>query len=101
MEDVYDICWCPDSQCLVAGSIDNQAIIWNVSTKERLRTLDGHNHYVQGVAWDPLNQYICTQSSDRTCRIYTTEEKTKKRSQVPVCMCVGLAFESSVSVHRS
>lgn len=24
-----------------------------------------HTHYVQGVAWDPLGQYVATQSSDR------------------------------------
>lgn len=24
-----------------------------------------HTHYVQGVAWDPLGQFIATQSSDR------------------------------------
>jgi chromatin assembly factor 1 subunit B len=24
-----------------------------------------HANYVQGVAWDPLEQYIATQSSDR------------------------------------
>ena len=29
-----------------------------------------HLHYVQGVAWDPLNEYIATQSSDRSMHIY-------------------------------
>jgi chromatin assembly factor 1 subunit B len=29
-----------------------------------------HTHYVQGVAWDPLNEYIATQSSDRSMHIY-------------------------------
>lgn len=29
-----------------------------------------HSHYVQGVAWDPLNEYIATQSSDRSMHIY-------------------------------
>jgi chromatin assembly factor 1 subunit B len=29
-----------------------------------------HTHYVQGVAWDPLGQYIATQSSDRSMAIY-------------------------------
>lgn len=24
-----------------------------------------HSHNVQGVSWDPLNEYIATQSSDR------------------------------------
>lgn len=34
-----------------------------------------HNHYVQGVAWDPLNEYIATQSSDRSMHIYGISTK--------------------------
>ena len=32
--------------------------------------LAGHNHYVQGVTWDPLNTFVVSQSGDRTCRVY-------------------------------
>lgn len=31
MEDVYDICWSPDSCQLLSGSVDNTAILWDVS----------------------------------------------------------------------
>lgn len=34
-----------------------------------------HNHYVQGVAWDPMNEYIATQSSDRSMHIYKISTK--------------------------
>lgn len=34
-----------------------------------------HSHYVQGVAWDPLNEYIATQSSDRSMHIYRISTK--------------------------
>ena len=34
-----------------------------------------HLHYVQGVAWDPLNEYIATQSSDRSMHIYRIATK--------------------------
>lgn len=30
-----------------------------------IHVLADHKHYVQGVAWDPLSNYIATQSSDR------------------------------------
>ena len=30
LEDVYDLCWSPDSAHLVSGSVDNTAIIWDV-----------------------------------------------------------------------
>lgn len=32
--------------------------------------LENHQHYVQGVAWDPLGHYVVSQSNDRTCRLY-------------------------------
>lgn len=35
-----------------------------------VRQIAEHNHYVQGVTWDPLNEYIATQSSDRSVHVY-------------------------------
>lgn len=43
-----------------------------------IQQIKDHNHYVQGVAWDPLGEYIATQSSDRTCRIYHISKNKKK-----------------------
>src|SRR5271154_5358585 len=40
-----------------------------------IRQIAEHQHYVQGVAWDPLNEYIATQSSDRSVHIYTLKTK--------------------------
>ena len=30
LEDVYDLCWSPDSTHLISGSVDTTAIIWDV-----------------------------------------------------------------------
>ena len=40
-----------------------------------VRQIAEHNHYVQGVAWDPLNEFLATQSSDRACHIYSLKTK--------------------------
>ena len=40
-----------------------------------IRQIAEHSHYVQGVAWDPLNEYVATQSSDRSVHIYTLKTK--------------------------
>lgn len=40
-----------------------------------VRQIAEHNHYVQGVAWDPLNEYVATQSSDRSVHIYLLKSK--------------------------
>ena len=40
-----------------------------------VRQIAEHNHYVQGVAWDPVNEYVATQSSDRSVHIYSLRTK--------------------------
>lgn len=40
-----------------------------------VRQIAEHSHYVQGVAWDPLDDYIATQSSDRSVHIYSLKTK--------------------------
>lgn len=40
-----------------------------------IRQIAEHSHYVQGVAWDPWNEYIATQSSDRSVHIYSLKTK--------------------------
>ena len=42
------------------------ALIYNISD---------HSHFVQGVAWDPLGEYIATQSSDRYVNVYSYQFK--------------------------
>ncbi|CAA6667724.1 unnamed protein product [Spirodela intermedia] len=60
-KDVMDLQWSPDG-----GSVH--------------QILDGHLHYVQGVAWDPLGQFVASLSSDRTCRIYVNKPQAKVKS---------------------
>lgn len=64
-EDIYDLSWSPNSLFLVTGSVDNTAMMWDVYKGKSLAILDDHKGYVQGVAWDPCNQYIATMSTDR------------------------------------
>ena len=36
LEDVYDLCWSSDSNCIITGSVDNTAIVWDVQKGETL-----------------------------------------------------------------
>lgn len=65
MEDVYDLSWSPNSLFLASGSVDNTAMIWDVSKGKSVALLNEHKGFVQGVAWDPQNQYLATLSTDR------------------------------------
>ncbi|KAK6430912.1 Chromatin assembly factor 1 subunit [Oleoguttula sp. CCFEE 5521] len=73
--EIYDLAWSPDGQFFLSGSMDNVARIYNATNGQTVRQIAEHNHYVQGVAWDPLNEYIATQSSDRSVHIYALKTK--------------------------
>ncbi|KAF5810753.1 putative transcription factor WD40-like family [Helianthus annuus] len=78
-KDVLDLEWSTDGAYLISGSVDNSCIIWDVNKGSVHQIVDGHFHYVQGVAWDPLNKYTASLSSDRTCRIYAKKQQNKAK----------------------
>ncbi|XP_017770108.1 PREDICTED: chromatin assembly factor 1 subunit B [Nicrophorus vespilloides] len=69
-EDVYDICWSPNGNKLLSGSVDNSAILWDMNKAQSEYIITDQKNFVQGVAWDPKNQFIATMSNDRICRIF-------------------------------
>ncbi|KAJ1266838.1 hypothetical protein BS78_07G009500 [Paspalum vaginatum] len=79
-KDVLDLQWSHDSAFLVSASVDNTCIVWDAIKGTVHQKLEGHMHYVQGVAWDPLGQYIASLSSDRTCRIYANKPQGRSKN---------------------
>lgn len=76
IEDVYDLSWCPNSQYLISGSVDNTAMVWDVQKGKSTSILRDHKGFVQGVAWDPMNQYLATLGTDRIFRVF--DNNTRK-----------------------
>lgn len=70
LEDIYDISWSPDSNFLISGSVDNTAMLWDVKKGRSTAILSDHKGFVQGVSWDPCNEYVCTVSTDRYVYIH-------------------------------
>lgn len=54
--------------------------------KAKMHEFTEHQHFVQGVAWDPWNSALVTQSSDRALRIYPRKKfgQTKTAYQRPI-----------------
>ncbi|KAF3909536.1 hypothetical protein AA313_de0204681 [Arthrobotrys entomopaga] len=73
--EIYDLAWSPDGDFFITGSMDNIARIYNAQKGSVVRQIAEHSAYVQGVAWDPLNEYVATQSSDRSVHIYALKSK--------------------------
>lgn len=77
LEDVNDISWSKDGNFLVSASLDNTAIIWDMQKYVKVYMLTDFKGYVQGISWDPLNQYIASIGTDRTLRIHNISSSKK------------------------
>ncbi|GAA6024118.1 hypothetical protein JCM11491_001096 [Sporobolomyces phaffii] len=70
-KEIYDLAWSPSGKQILAGSVDHTATIYDVATGAPLHRIAEHTNYVQGVAWDPRDEFIATQSSDRSMHVYS------------------------------
>ena len=41
---------------------------------ERLHKLDKHQGFVKGVCWDPVGEFLATQSDDRSVKVWRTTD---------------------------
>ena len=49
--------------------MDNSVRIYGVNEGKVLAHISEHNHYVQGIVWDPRGEFIISQSADRSVAI--------------------------------
>ncbi|KAJ3258742.1 Chromatin assembly factor 1 subunit B [Boothiomyces macroporosus] len=75
--DLYDLAWSPNGTMIASAGIDSSIRVFDIKEQKCVHVLTEHQHFVQGVAWDPLFQYIASQSSDRALHVYKYEEKQK------------------------
>jgi len=59
-----------DGRRLATGSLDRQAIIWNVADGRRLHTLAGHISGVRSVKFSPRDRYVATGADDGTVKLW-------------------------------
>ncbi|KZV54477.1 hypothetical protein F511_18962 [Dorcoceras hygrometricum] len=75
---------------IASGADGGELILWKAHSTDAgsvHQILDGHFHYVQGVAWDPLMKYAASLSSDRTCRIYVNKKSKSKAVEKTNYVC--------------
>lgn len=61
--------------------------------------LEGHRHYVQGVAWDPLGAWLVSQSADRTVRVHGLKPPPSG-SKAAAAAAAKEGFRSSTALAR-
>ncbi|KAK0521930.1 Chromatin assembly factor 1 subunit [Tilletia horrida] len=68
--EIYDLAWSPSGEQLIVGGTDFALRVINAVDGSILREISEHSHHIQGVAWDPLNEFLATQSSDRSVHVH-------------------------------
>ena len=66
----------PDGRTLAVGSIDNNVVLWDALTGNRLQTIKEHDDAVFGVAFSKDGKRLATVSRDNFLRIWDAETKT-------------------------
>ena len=91
--DVTDVAWSPGDRYLASVGLDSAVMVWcgftlgislvspiyffafaDAFRSERLRKLDLHQGFVKGVCWDPVGEFLATQSDDRSVKIWKTSD---------------------------
>ncbi|KAH9977687.1 WD40-repeat-containing domain protein [Lactifluus volemus] len=72
--DVTDLAWSPEDRYLASVGLDSQVLIWSGYTLERICKIDQHRGFVKGVCWDPVGEFLATQSDDRSVKIWRTTD---------------------------
>ncbi len=68
---VISIAWSPDGKTLAAGSDDNNIMLWDAKTGQRLHELRGDLHSsVNGLAWSPDGSALCSSSGGDSIRLW-------------------------------
>jgi hypothetical protein len=69
---VNDVAFSPDGRLIAAalGQPNNAVLIWEVSSGQLVRVLQGHTDEVIAVAFDPGNKFLASGSSDTTVRLW-------------------------------
>ncbi|SCV73773.1 BQ2448_6203 [Microbotryum intermedium] len=83
-QEIYDLCFSPNGAHVAVGSIDHTVYFFDVAQGNLLHKIAEHSGFVQGVAWDPRNQFIATQSSDRSMHVYSVAKAGDRLSIHPV-----------------
>ncbi|KAJ3929947.1 MAG: WD40-repeat-containing domain protein, partial [Lentinula lateritia] len=72
--DVTEVAWTPEDMYLASIGLDSKVLIWCRYTLEHLYKLNQHQGFIKGVCWDPVGEFLATQSNDRFVKIWYTSD---------------------------
>ncbi|KAH8913362.1 WD40 repeat-like protein, partial [Atractiella rhizophila] len=70
---VRSICFSPDGRLLATGSEDRTIRVWDMQTRQAVRTFVGHISEIYALAFSPSGHRLVSGSGDRTARVWDME----------------------------
>ena len=67
--DISSLAFSPQGDTLAVGS-HPRATLWDVRSKRKLATLEGHKNFVEGLGFSPDGKLMATASADSTAKIW-------------------------------
>ncbi len=82
--DVRYAVWCltfsPDGKLLATASTDQTVRLWDATTGQEARKLQGHTNRVYSVAFSPAGHLLASGGADRQVKIWDTEKGLEQRT---------------------
>ncbi|WP_392533163.1 protein kinase [Nostoc sp. C117] len=71
--DVNSVAFSPDGKILGSASDDKTIKLWNLATKEEIRTLEGHSNWIWTIAFSPDSKILASGGADKTIKLWNVE----------------------------
>ncbi len=75
---VFSVCFSPDGEYALSGSVDNTARLWDVKTAKCLRIFEGHIDSIRSVCFSPDMKYVLSGSWNGEIKVWFLDWQLRK-----------------------
>ena len=72
-DTIYDLALSPDGKRLASGSADKQLKVWDATTLDLLKAIEGHTGFVLTLAFSPNGQKLASAGDDEQVKIWAMD----------------------------